>query len=293
MRVNVQLVNAQTDSHLWADTYDRKFNDIFGVESEIAKGIAESLQAKLTGREQQALALRPTNSPEAYDAYLRGMAFEARVYSGAMDLIKKALASYERAVQLDPNFAIASARLTRLNAYLYFNDYTDITAPGYAAKRALEYAQKLAPNSPETLLALGYYQYHVLRDYGAAKGTFDRVSKMLPGSSEVPHALGLMTRREGHWNESTAHFEQALALDPRNVALLLDAAGTYAELRQFPAALKLLDRGLDITPDDPLLMAFESSIYQAQGNLQEAARLLSGINEQTRVELSSKSRLIS
>ena len=145
----------------------------------------------------------------------------------------------------------------------------------------MENAQKLEPNSPETLLALGYYQYWVLRDYGAAKTTFARVSKMLPGNSEVPYALGHIARREGHWDESIAYYEQALALDPRNVELLNDAALTYAMLRQFPTALKLYDRALDITPNDPDMMAKKASIYQAQGNLQEAAKLLFGINEQT------------
>ena len=197
----------------------------------------------------------------------------------------KPIGFYERAVQLDPNFAVAWARLSRADAYLYFNrSDTASTARGDAAKHALENAQKLEPNSPETLLALGYYQYWVLRDYGSAKTTFDRVSKMLPGSSEVPIALGLVARREGHWDQSIAYFEQALALDPRNVELLTDAAATYAMLRQFPAALKLYDRVLDITPNDPDVMALKASIYQAQGNLQEAARLLSGINWQTASE---------
>ena len=258
MRVNVQLINAQTDSHLWADTYDRKLTDIFGVESEIAKGIAESLQAKLTGREEQALAVKPTNNPEAYDAYLRGLAFEARgVYTlsfySSSDPAEKATGFYERAVQLDPNFAIAWARLSRADAYIYFNRIdTATTARGDAAKHALENAQKLQPNSPETLLALGYYQYWVLRDYGAAKTTFERVSKMLPGSSEVPFALGLVTRREGQWDQSIAYFERALALDPRNVESdSCSRHDTYDMLRQFPAALKLFDRVLDITPNDP------------------------------------------
>ena len=192
VRVNVQLINAQTDSHLWAETYDRKLTDIFGVESEIAKGIAESLQAKLTGREEQALAVKPTNNPEAYDAYLRGLAFEARSYASYCRSHEKASGFYERAVQLDPNFALAWARLSRADAHLYFIRVDTTTAARRdAAKRALENAQKLEPNSPETLLALGYYQYWVLRDYGPAKTTFDRVSKMLPGSSEVPYALGL------------------------------------------------------------------------------------------------------
>ena len=187
VRVNVQLINAQTDSHLWAETYDRKLTDIFGVESEIAKGIAESLQAKLTGREEQALAVKPTNNPEAYDAYLRGLAFEAR--SASLTCHGKPASSYERAVQLDPNFALAWARLSRAESLstLRTTTLTVLWPLGRdAAKRALENAQKLEPNSPETLLALGYYQYRVLGDFGAAKTTFERVSKMLPGSSEVP-----------------------------------------------------------------------------------------------------------
>ena len=137
------------------------------------------------------------------------------------------------------------------------------------------------PDSSETLLALGHYQYWVLRDYGLAKSTFALVSKMLPGSSEVPKALGLIARREGHWDQSVAYFEQALALDPCNLELLVEAAGTYTMLRQFPAALKLHDRTLDIIPNDPDVMASQAGIYQAQGNLQEAAKLLSEVNAQT------------
>jgi TolB-like protein/Flp pilus assembly protein TadD/tRNA A-37 threonylcarbamoyl transferase component Bud32 len=287
VRVNVQLINAQTDSHLWADTYDRKLTDVFGIESEIAKGIAESLQAKLTGREEQALAVKPTNNSEAYDAYLRGLAFDARsrfTPVPSTDLVWKAIGSYERAVQLDPNFAVAWARLSRADAYLYFNRGETYGSPGArldAAQRALEKAQKLEPNSSETLLAVGYYQYWGLRDYSVAKTTFRRVSKMLPGSSEIPRAIALIARREGHWDESIAYFEQALTLDPRNAEVLTRAAWTYAMLRQFPAALKLYDRALDIVPNDPDATAAKVQIYQAQGNLQEAARFLAGITGQT------------
>jgi TolB-like protein/Tfp pilus assembly protein PilF len=282
VRVNVQLVNAQTDSHFWAETYDRKLTDIFGVESEIAKGIAESLQAKLTGREEQALAAKPTNNPEAYDAYLRAVAFEARgtFFDTAT---KTAIDSYERAVQLDPNFALACARLSRMHALLYFD--ADATASRRdAAKGALDSAQKLQPNSPETLLALGYYQYRVLRDYELAKTTFSRVSKVLPGNSEVPRALGLIARREGHWDEGIAYFEQALVLDPRNMELLTDAAGTYASLRQFPTAVKFYDRALDISPNEPSLLAAKAIICQAEGNLEQAARFVSEITVQTPYE---------
>src|SRR6516162_5290759 len=284
VRVNVHLINAQSDTDLWAETYDRKLTDVFGVESEIAKGIAESLQVKLTGREEQALAVKTTKSPEAYNAYLRGLAFEVRSrYSlVSVDLVWKAAGFYERAVQFDPNFAIAWARLSRADALLYFNgeDTTPATRRE-EAKRALENAQRLDPNSPETLLTLGYYQYWVLRDYGPARSTFELVSKMLPGSGEVPQALGYVARREALWDQSVAYFQQALALDPRNVELLIDAAATYGMLRQFPAALKLYDRVLEITPNAPDVMAAKAGVYQAQGNLQEAARFLSEINWQT------------
>jgi serine/threonine protein kinase/cytochrome c-type biogenesis protein CcmH/NrfG len=285
VRVNVQLINAQTDSHLWADTYDRKLTDIFGVETEIAKGIGATLQAKLTGREERALAIKSTNNPEAYDAYLRGLALEGRgtyAYSSSNDLARKATDSYERAVQLDPDFAIAWAQLSRADALIYFNcDDNTCVDRRDAAKRALENAQKLAPNSTETLLALGYFQYLVLHDNESAKTTLTRLSKTLPGSSDVPKVLGSIARREGHWDESVAYFEQALTLDPRNVELLTRAAWTYSMLRRFPTALKLYDRALDITPNDQGVMAAKASIYQAQGNLQEAARFLSGVNAQT------------
>jgi TolB-like protein/class 3 adenylate cyclase/Tfp pilus assembly protein PilF len=286
VRVNVQLVSAQTDSHLWADTFDRQLTDIFGVESEIAKGIAESLQAKLSSNEKHALAVKPTNNPEAYDAYLRGLSFQARSYStySGPDLDKKASGFYERAVQLDPKFATAWARLSRVNAYIYFAGLDTTLTPAAwrdTAKRALANAQKLEPDSPETLFALGYYQYWVLCDYGAAKATFNQLSKTLRGSGDVPQALALVARREGHWDQSIAYYEQALKLDPRNVDLLDDAAVTYEMVRQFPAALKLYDRALDIVPNDPDMIKDKAFIYQTQGNLQEAAKLLSGINEET------------
>jgi TolB-like protein/Tfp pilus assembly protein PilF len=290
VRVNVQLVNVQTDSQLWAETYDRKLNDIFSVESEIAKRIAESLQAKLTGREEQALAAKPTNNPEAYDTYLRGLAFEARSnYSG--DALLKAIGLYERAVQLDPNFAVAWARLSGANALLYFTRGDTTAARRDAVKVALENAQKLQPNSPETLLFLGYYQYWVQRDYELAKSTFEQVNKMLPGNGEVSYALGAVTRREGLWDESVAYWERGLALDPLNTALLIEVAWTYAALRQFPTALKLYDRALDILPNELSLLALKASIYQAQGNLQESAKLLVQVNAQTNSDMAVRVKL--
>ncbi|MFZ3373949.1 MAG: tetratricopeptide repeat protein [Chthoniobacterales bacterium] len=290
VRVNVHLVNAQTGSQLWAETYDRKLSDIFVVESEIAKGIAESLQATLTGREEQALAARSTNNPEAYDAYLRGLAFEARSnYSS--DALFKAIDFYDLAVRLDPNFALAWARLSGAHALLYFNRGDTTAARRDAAREALENARRLQPHSPETLLFLGYYQYWVLRDYGMAKATFGRVSKMLPGNSEVLYALGAIARREGYWDESVAYWERGLALDPRNTALLTEVAFTYAALRQFSTAVKLYHRALDILPNELYLMALKASIYQAEGNLQEAAKSLVQVNAQTNSDAAVRIKL--
>ena len=289
VRVNVHLVNVQTGSQLWAETYDRKLSDIFGVETEISKGIAESLQAKLTGREEQALAAKPTNNPQAYDAYLRGLAFEARSnYSS--DALFKAIEFYDLAVRLDPNFALAWARLSGVHALLYSNrDRT--TARRDAAKETLENAQKLQPNTPETLLFTGYYQFWVLHDYGLAKATFERVSKKLPGNSEVLYALAAIARSEGHWDESVAYWERGLALNPRNTALLTEVAFTYAAIRQFPKAEKLYDRALNILPNELPLMALKASIYQAEGNLQEAAKLLAQVNLETNSDVAVRIRL--
>ena len=283
LRVNVQLISAQSDSYIWVDTYNRKLTDITAVESEIATGIAESLQVKLTAREAQALAAKPTNNPEAYDAYLRGLVFDARAaYSN--DAQRNAITSYERAVQLDPAFALAWARLSRADAALYFIRADQTPVRRDVARRALENAQELSPNLPETQLALGYYQYWVLRDYGLARDTFGHLREMLPGSSDILYALGLVTRRQGKWDESITYFERCLALDPRNAEVLSNTAWTYAMLRKFPAALKFYDRALEITPNDLDLVAAKAGTYQADGNLKEAATLLTGIDVQSPIQ---------
>jgi len=290
VRVNVHLVNVKTSSPLWAETYDRNLSDIFSVETEIAKGIAESLQAKLTGREEQVLAAKPTNNPQAYDAYLRGLVFEAQGnYSS--DALFKAIEFYDLAVRLDPNFALAWARLSGLHALLYSNRGDTTAARRDAAKKTLEHAQKLQPNSPETLLFTGYYQYWVLHDYALAKATFGRVSKMLPGNSEILYALGAIARSEGHWDESIGYWERGLALSPRNTALLTEVAFTYAALRQFRKAENLYDRALAILPNEVSLIALKACIYQAEGNLQEAAKLLSQVNAQANSDVAVRMKL--
>src|SRR5881227_2343744 len=276
VRVNVQLIRADHDSHIWAETYDRKLTDIFGVENDVAKSIAQSLQAKLSSREEQAFGVKPTSNPDAYDAYLRGLAAEGEsihsVYS-----TQKAISFYKRAVHLDPTFGLAWSRLSLAHSSLYpsFGDSTQ------AAKRALETAQKLQPDLPETVLALAQYQYSELHDYDAARTTFLRVSKMLPGSSEIPAALAQIARHQGKWEETVAYYGQALELDPRNAELLTEAADNYDYLRRFDNALNLYDRALDIRPNDADLLASKAGIYQAQGNLTEAAKCLGNVNALT------------
>ena len=192
---------------------------------------------------------------------------------------------------LTPNFALAWARLSGVHALLYSNRADTTAARRDAAKETLENAQKLQPNSPETLLFTGYYQYWVLHDYGLAKATFGRVSKMLPGNSEVLYALGAIARSDGHWDESIAYWERGLALNPRNTALLTEVAFTYAALRQFPKAEKLYDRALEILPNELSLMALKASIYQAEGNLQEAAKSLVQVNAQTNSDVAVRIKL--
>ena len=175
--------------------------DIFDVESEIAKRVAGSLQAKLTGREEQALAVKPTNNPEAYDAYLRGLAFEARnlpFHLGRPEVFMSMRCSSILILRWPGRGSLARTRFSTLAAT---TTHGPLAARAEAAKRALEKAQRLEPDSPETLLAMGYYQYRVLRDSGAAKTTFGRVNKMLPGNSEAPYALGRVARLEGHFDQ--------------------------------------------------------------------------------------------
>ena len=197
VRVNVQLVNAQTDSHLWAETYDRKLTDIFGVESEIAKGIAESLQAKLTGREEQALAVKPTNNPEAYDAYLRGLAFEARS-APSIDLAREAIGFYERAVQLDPNFAIAWARLSRADALLYFSATTLLLPLGATQRNVLWRMRRnwsrtrLKPCSPWVIINTGCCVIT-----GLPKPRSSASAKCYQAAARSPMALGLSCPTRG------------------------------------------------------------------------------------------------
>ena len=278
VRVNVQLVNAQTDSHLWAETYDRKLTDILGVESEIARGIATSLQAKLTGREEQVIAAKPTDNIEAYDAYLRGLAFLLKAGTSAANSLG-AQKHFREAVRLDPKFALAWALLSYTDSGGYLLTTLQPTiALREEARQAAETALTLQPNLGEAVLAKGYYHYSCLKDYDTAVSYFEQARPLLPNSSQISESLAYVTRRQGQWDRSEAYFNEAERLDPRNVNLLFQHALSYIDLRRFPEALRKLDEVLNITPDDVDALTTKAGIAQAEGDLPGAAAELAPLH---------------
>src|SRR5216110_1484232 len=274
VRVNVQLIKAVNDSHLWADTFDRKLTDIFSVESEVAKAVADQLRAKLTGQEEQVIAAKPTDNPEAYDAYLRGLAYTLKTGNNAANAL--AAQKYLReAVRLDAKFALAWALLSNVDAHGYLVGSLQPTVPlREEARQAAETAFTLQPNLGEAILANGYYNYACLKDYDAALRYFEQARQFLPNSSRIPEVLAYVTRRQGEWGRSESYFNEAERLDPRNVRLLTNQAYSYSVLRRFPEALRKFDQVLNIIPDDVDTLAYKAAMLQAEGDLPRAAALL-------------------
>ncbi len=278
VHINVQLIQAATDSHLWADTYDRNLTDIFSVESEVAKTIADQLQAKITGAEKRVIAARPTESPEAYDAYLRGLAFNLKSANSAAN--SRAAQQYlKEAVRLDPHFALAWTLLSFVDSRGFL---TQTLQPNdelrEEARQAATTALALDPNLGEALHAEGYYYYACLKDYETAVRYFEKARPLLPNSSRIPESLAYVTRRQGRWKESETYFDQAERLDPRNVYILGQHGQSHIALRRFPAARQKFEQILAITPGDMDTIAAEASIAQAQGDLPRAAELLAPLD---------------
>ena len=278
VRINVQLIKTANDSHLWADTFDRKLTDIFSVESEVAKAIADQLQAKLSGREEQVIAAKPTDNVEAYDAYLRGLAYWLKPgYTLANAL--SAQKYLKEAVRLDPKFALAWALLSYTDALGYITGNLQPTpALREEARQAAETALTLQPNLGEALLAKGYYYYACLKDYDTAMHYFEQARQFLPNSSLIPESLGYVARRRGQWDRSESYFNEAERLDPRNVNLLYQRALSYFHLRRFSEALRKLDQVLNIIPDDVDTLTMKATIAQAEGDLPRAAALLDSLH---------------
>jgi serine/threonine protein kinase/Tfp pilus assembly protein PilF len=278
VRVNVQLIKAATDSQFWAETFDRKLTDIFFVESEVAKAIADQLRAKLTGREQQEIAAKPTDNPEAYDAYLRALAYTLKTVDTPANA--EAAQNYLReAVRLDPKFAVAWALLSYVDAASYRNEALQPTsALREEARNAAETALTLRPNLGEALHAKGYYHYACLKDYDTAARYFEQARRVLPNSSRTLESLAYLERRRGEWDRTESYFNEAERLDPRNVHLLTQHAVTYIHYRHFPEALRKLDQILIISPDDVDTIALKAAIAQADGDLPRAAALLAPLH---------------
>src|SRR6266567_3519834 len=278
VRVNVQLIRAANDSHLWAETFDRRLTDIFSVESEVAKAIADKLRAKLTGQEEEVIAARPTDNPEAYDAYLRGLAYTLKTGNSPANTLA-AQKHLKEAVRLDPKFALAWALLSYVDALGYLTLTLQPTAglreeTGQAAETALT----LQPNLGEAILARGYYYYACLKDYDAAVRYFEQARQFLPNSSQIPESLAYVARRRGQWERSESYFNEAERLDPRNVSLLTQHAQSYMIVRRFPEALRKFDQVLDVIPDDLDTLAQKAGIAQGEGDLPRAAALLAPLH---------------
>jgi TolB-like protein/Tfp pilus assembly protein PilF len=278
VRVNVQLIKAANDSHLWADTFDRKLTDVFAVESEVAKAIADKLHAKLSGDEEAVVSAKPTNNPAAYDAYLRGLAYTLKTTPtpanglGAQKYLREA-------VRLDPKFAQAWALLSYTDSQGYLTQSLQPTnALRDEARQAAETALTLQPDLGEAVLAKGYYFYSCLKDYDTAVRYFEQARPLMPNSSQIPEVLAYVARRQGRWDQSQAYLEEAERLDPRNVYLLTQQTLSCIALRRFPEALRKLNQVLDITPDDPDTLAYKATIAQAEGDLPRAATLLAPLH---------------
>jgi TolB-like protein/class 3 adenylate cyclase/Tfp pilus assembly protein PilF len=278
VRVNVQLIKAATDAHLWADTFDRKLTDIFSVESDIAKTIADQLRAKLTGQEEKTITDVPTNNPEAYDAYLRGLAYTLKTLNTPANALG-AQKYLREAVRLDPQFALAWARLSYAEARGYITlNLQPTVALREEIRQAAETALSLHPNLGEAVLAKGNYHYSCLKDYDTAERYFEQARQLLPNSSQIPENLAYVARRRGQWDRSESYFNEAERLDPRNVYLLGQHALMYGSLRRFPDAVRKLDQVLNITPDDLDTLVAKAAIVQAEGDLPRASTLLAPLH---------------
>ena len=274
VRVNVQLVDARTDRQLWAQTYDRDLADVFAIQSEIAKAIADRLQVQFTSREEQVIAAKPTNNVDAYDAYLHGVAYASKSDNTASNAVG-AQRYLKEAVRLDPKFALSWALLSYVEARGYLAETLQPTvALCDDARQAAETALTLQPDLGEAIWARGYYHYACLKDYDTAVRYFEQARQFLPNSSRIPEALAYVARRRGQWNQSDTYFDEAERLDPHNVYLITQRAISQISRRRFDDALAKLDQVLSVTPGDVDTLAAKAAIAQAEGDLPGAAALL-------------------
>jgi TolB-like protein/Tfp pilus assembly protein PilF len=247
VRVNVQLINADTDEHLWAEDYDRDLTDVFAIQTDLAQQIVRELQAKLSPIEKAQIERRPTENGEAYLAFVEAHELFYRPDGTLRANTEKAEQLFKRATELDPNFAGAFAGLARVHDWVY-HDFDKTPARKEKARAAAETAIRLQPDLPEGHLALGFYHYYCERDYQAALHEFAIAKLSLPNSAEVYMAVGAIERRQGKWKESTANMERAASVSPKDAWILQNLADNYYATKDFEAADKILDRAIEAAP---------------------------------------------
>jgi TolB-like protein/thioredoxin-like negative regulator of GroEL len=274
VHVNVQLIKAVTDDHLWAESYDRTLENIFGVEGEIAQAVAEALKAKLSGSEEKLLAQKPTSNSAAYDAYLRGVAQYWR--SGSQAEQEEAVRSFQQATQLDPQFAEAWACLARSHSVIFFHSDATPTRRK-AAEDALAEATRLRPDLAETQLARAYFQYWVLHDYKGALEMMRQLRTNWPSNPEIHQVIAFILARLGHWKESIESIDKVIALNPREIFPRNQGIQLRLATRDFSGALQATDSALQIWPDDNSLRGLKAIIFQALGKLDDAQSALNGV----------------
>ena len=247
VRVNVQLINANNDEHIWAEDYDRDLTDVFAIQTDLAQKIASALQAKLSPNEKERFDRRPTQNPDAYLLFI-----QAHDYANRPDMLPdtslKAEQLFEQATKLDPNFALAFAGLSMVESWLYHSS-DPVPARREKARTAANEALRLQPDLPEAHLALGFSYYYGDRDYERALAEFEIAKRGLPNEAQAYMAIGAIQRRQGRWVESTANLEKAAELDPKNSSVLLNLGYNYMSTRNFEAADKIFDRGIEAAPE--------------------------------------------
>jgi serine/threonine protein kinase/Tfp pilus assembly protein PilF len=270
VRVNVQLIDTRTNAHLWANSYDRKLDDVFAVETDVANAIAQQLDAKLV---QRISTERPTANTAAYTAYLRGRGIEHN--QSGISSFQNAAGAYAEAVQLDPNFALAWARLSLARGFLYFNGVERNANSALMVKEAADHAIALAPQLGQAWLAQGAYRSRVLRDRAGALEAYREAEKRLPNSALVNEYMIYAECRLGHWKDAEAHLSKATTLDPRNFRLWTRAAqDVFRALGRSAEAEAALDRALEISPDNEYAITAKAELFQEQGRLKDAAKEL-------------------
>jgi TolB-like protein/Tfp pilus assembly protein PilF len=281
VRVNVQLIEAETDSHLWAETYDRDIKNIFSVESEIAQNLADALRARLLPEETARVANVPTKNPEAYDLFLKAEYFANQIYSSSArdpaETARNAAGLYEKAVGVDPSFALAYSRLSYLKARIYWYNTDPSPQTIDAARKAAERAVELQPELAEAHLSMGYVHYWGRRDYDAALAEFDKARKTLPNSANVLTAIAFIHRRLGKMEQALDELKQSAALNPRDNLLPREIGSTFVYARRYAEAIPFYDRALALVPDDFETQVYRVTMLQMIGDFDAASRALATI----------------